>query len=323
MRYVLGVDGGTSKTDALVADAGGAIAGIGRGGGSNIYEGDPETLLGNAAAAAMDALDGAGVTAADLDVAVFSMSGADWPEDFACIEASMAKQGLGRRIIVVNDAIGGLRAGSPDGTGVAVICGTAVATAARDANGAMWHSSFWQGANGALDLGRKALRAVYRAELGIDPPTALTPAVLDACGMEGVEEILHHATAREGAERLVASSVARVLLTVAEDGDPEARRIVAAHGDELGEYALAAARKVVLPERGFPLVLAGGVFRHPGSLLVDALVARMRTASPDVTVLRSPFEPVVGALLLAFEAAGVMIDEGLLARMNASLAQAR
>lgn len=317
MSYVLGVDGGASKTIALVARTDGTIVGMGAGGGSNIYDGDPDSALATGAAVVREAMAAAEVAPSDIETAVFSMCGADWPEDFVRIQSAMAY--LARQVTVVNDAVGGLRSGSPDGTGVGVVCGTGGATAARNAAGETWHTSFWQGAGGALDLARDLLRTIYRADLGIAQPTALTPAALAFLSASTVEEILFRATALNGPGLVNRSGLARVLLTVADEGDATARDLVAAHGDELGEYALAAARRVGLEGRPFNLVLAGGVFRHDTPLLAEALVAKVRTTSPGITVIRSAFEPVVGALLLALEQHGVGVDDTMLARIRSTI----
>ena len=304
MTYVLGVDGGASKTIALVATSEGEIVGSGRRGGSSIYEGEPAAMLANAVDACHDALMMAGITASEVSSSVFSMSGADWPEDFALIRETFAGHGLGRRITVVNDAVGGLRAGSATGPAVAVICGTGAGTAARGEDGRIWHSSFWQGGGGAVDLTRQGLRAVYRAELGTAPPTALTGAVLDYTGFETVEALLHHLTARGSVPVLRYAGFARVLLDIAMDGDSVAREIVSAFGRELGDDALAGARQVGITHLPFTLVLGGSVFKHPEPLLAGALTARVREVAPAVTVVRSTFEPVVGALQLAFDEVG-------------------
>ena len=319
MRYVLGVDGGTSKTVALVAQTNGTIMGMSRRGGSNIYASEPKLALANATQAASDALVAAGVAPSDVVAGVFSMSGADWPEDFDLIHSTIENQGLCQRVIVVNDAVGGLYAGLPDGIGVAVTCGSGVATVARNADGLVWHSSFWQGAGGAIDLARKALQAVYRADLAVDPPTALTPAVLDFFGSKDVKEILHCETALSGSGLGDYSELARSLLTIADDGDRTAGRIVEAHGSELGEYAIAAAQRVHMETQPFTLVLAGGVFRHPAPLLPDALVAKVRKTSPNSTVMHSSFEPVIGSLLIALKNIDVIVDDALIAQLKATV----
>ncbi len=335
MSYVLGVDGGNTKTIALVARTDGTILGAGRGGCGDIYAalssdnvtgsaeygtGSPEAALGAVDAAVVAALDAGGVTTKGLLMAgAFSMAGADWPEDYAFLQAAMERRGYGRTVTIVNDAIGALRAGSPDGTGVVVACGTGVATGARAPDGRTWHTSFWQEANGAHELGRRALRAVVRAELGLEPPTSLTTRVLDHFGQPGVEEVLHLLTARgQPPRRAGMGGLARVLMDEAAAGDAVARRIVREQGSLLGDYAVAAARRVGIAGTPFPLVLTGGVFRHPGCDLPDAVIARVHASSPGVQPIRSRFEPAIGAVLLALETAGVPADDEVRARLAAT-----
>src|SRR5436190_232184 len=89
----------------------------------------------------------------------------------------------------VNTKTIALRAGSPEGLGVAVACGTGAAIGARAANGRIWHGSFWQFHHGSRQLGFKTLEALCRAELGIDPPTRLTAHVLEILEQPSVEAV--------------------------------------------------------------------------------------------------------------------------------------
>ena len=164
----------------------------------------------------------------------------------------------------------------------------------------MWHSSYWQESEGADQLGEKTLRAVYRAELGIDPPTSLTGRVLAHYAASSVESVLHARTRRGGRAR-PAGTLARALLDEAALGDPTAARIVLKHAHSLGDYALTAARKVAL-EGCYPLMVAGGVTRHSSKLLQGHLLERVLQGAPEVTLLESAFEPVVGAVRLALSA---------------------
>jgi N-acetylglucosamine kinase-like BadF-type ATPase len=325
LEYVLGVDGGNTKTIALVARLDGSIVGAGRGGCSDIYtDPDPAVPLSEAERAVRGALEMAGVDAMSLAVGAFSMAGADWPEDFSLIEAAMQARGLGRRIIVVNDAVGALWGGSAGDPAVVVACGTGAATASRAADGRVWHSSWWQEPQGAYHLGLKALNAAYRAELGIDPPTALAAPVLRHFEQESVEGVLHLFNTRGQAQPASAkvSQLSRVLLDAACGGDPAARAIVLEHGTALGDYAIAAARQVGIEGTAFTLALAAGVFRHECKLLAEALIARVRATSPGVVPVYSRFEPAVGAVLVALQAAGVAPGEEVLARLAATLPEA-
>jgi N-acetylglucosamine kinase-like BadF-type ATPase len=241
------------------------------------------------------------------------MAGADWPEDFAYIQAAMEARGFGRTILVQNDALGALHAGSSDNTGVSVICGTGAATGARGPDGRTWHSSHWQDqTQGSVQLARKTLHAVYRSELGIEPPTTLTPRVLDFFRLNTVEEVLHLLTSRIKPTNINIGHLTPILLDEADAGDGLARQIVEEHGRALGNYALVAARRVGIEGTAFTLVLAGGVLRHPSPLLADAIIARVRTTSPQVRPTRYRFEPIIGVLFTALEAANVAIDDALL-----------
>ena len=376
MQCVLAVDGGNTKTIALVATLDGTILGAGRGGCGDIYNArtgtDSPSIVGaglasallastlrdglaptpDSAAAAianieyavMSALQAAQVNTSDLLTGVFNMAGADWPEDFALLQDAMEARGFGRTIIVQNDALGVLHAGvlpeGEDNTGVSVVCGTGAATGARGSDGRTWHSSRWQDqVQGSVHLAQKTLDAVYRSELGIEPPTTLTPRVLDFFHLNTVEEVLHLFTSRvkRPSSHVVPDGdlhrpphdglvplpyiglLTPILLDEAHAGDAVARQIVEEHGRALGNYALAAARRVGIEGTAFTLVLAGGVFRHPSSLLADTIIQRVQRTSPQVRPTRYRFEPIIGVLFTALEAAKVAIDDALLANLIATI----
>lgn len=320
MQCVLALDGGNTKTIAVVAALDGTILGVGRDGCSDIYNAVPSDGASDAAAAACAnaeraanlALQRAGVAPSDLLVGVFNMAGADWPEDIAFWREAMSAHGFGRRVIAQNDALGVLYAASPDACGVSIVAGTGVATGARASDGRVWHSSFWQDeAQGSSHLGQLLLFAIYRSALGIEPPSSLTARVLEFLDVPSVEDVLHlfHNRLRPAPVRV--DRLTPILLDEAQAGDALALRVVREHGTALGNIALAAARQVGLEGTSFPLVLAGGVFRHPTTALEDAIVARVRTASPAIQPIRSSAEPIIGVLIEALLAAGVAVEGAL------------
>ncbi len=295
---VLGVDAGNTKTVALVASEDGEVLGWGRGGAGDIY--GSETRAVQEVRRAVDAaLARAEVGVRNVSASCFSLVGADWPEDFAFWRRELGTWDFEYPPVVVNDALGALRSGSPH-FGVAVACGTGAAVGARGMRGA-WHSSFWQLTGGGFELGERALRAIYLSHLGLVPPTRLTERVLSHFGLENTEALLHAFTARSRTLLGRSSELAPLLLDEAAR-DAVAEGIVTQQGAALGGYALVAARKVGLGAAdAFPLVLTGGVFRHASSLLQDALVAQVRSELPEAEVVRASVEPVVGATLLALE----------------------
>lgn len=327
MHCVLGVDGGNTKTLALIASLDGRILGAGRGGCGDIYNAHREGLsseeaaLANIEDAITQALQAAQADATDLVASAFNAAGVDWPEDAALLRAAMQARGFGRRILVQNDALGVLHDQVSSSIGVSVICGTGGAVGARGPDGRFWHSSRWQDeVQGASQLGLKTLYAICRAELGMEPPTALSKRVIDLLHLRSVEEVLHYYTSREsrGQHRRL-DRLTPVLLDEAEAGDDLARRIVSEHGHALGQFALAAARHVGIEATPFALALAGGVFRHPSSVLPEAVIETVRRISPGVRPMRCRFEPIVGVLFSALEAVGVAVDDAIVANLTPTL----
>jgi N-acetylglucosamine kinase-like BadF-type ATPase len=317
VKYILGVDAGNTKTIALVAHLDGKIVGYGRGGCGDIYNaGSPEIALKHIAEAVTSALRAANIGTQDLVSAAFSMAGADWPEDFSYLERALTQTYRAKYVTVVNDSVGALRAGAVDNWGVAIANGTGAGVSARSQDGQLWHSSFWQEGGGAREIGLNALKAVYKSELGIIAKTGLTARVLAFYKLDSVEELLYQFTKRGGARLTNSSGLARTVLDLAEEGDAVAGQIVQAEGTTLGDYALAAARKVGIVNQLFPLVLAGSVFKHKSPILTNAILDRVRRECPGVTVLRSELEPSAGALVIAREASGHKVGPRMRARLK-------
>jgi len=307
---LLGADGGNTKTVAVVAGRDGSILGAGRSGNSDLYNAPSvDAALASIAAAAAQALSAAGATGADVDAACFSLAGADWAEDFELLRRELpARIGLAAEPLVVNDAVGAIRAGTPDGVGTAVVCGTYGVSSARNVAGEVFHLGFWPDSCGARPLGREALSAVWRADLGYGPSTSLTRRALDTYAVPDPIALLHEYTRRGGPGPEAVDRLAPAVLDEADAGDEVAAAIVANQGRILGDQTQACAERVGLAGGEFPVVLAGGVFRHASRLLAETLMQRI----PDGRAVPAAHEPAVGALLFAFDRASVAADEARL-----------
>ena len=307
---LLGVDGGNTKTLALVVEPDGTVLGSGRGGCGDIHNATgPEAAMAEIVGAATAALDAACATAADLAAAAFSLAGADWPEDFAFLRTELrGRLGLREDPDVVNDAVGGLRCGSDDMVGVAVVIGTYSAVAARSAEGTTFHLGFWPDSTGAHALGSQALAAVWRHMLGLGPATSLLDRALARWGCADAEELLHALTRIGGAEKPDPGRFADAVLDEAETGDRVARTIVQTVAARMGDYARVCAARTGQLGAPFPLVLCGGVLRHPSPLLRGVIESRV----PDGQAVYPDVDPVAGAVLIAADRARARPDLALL-----------
>jgi N-acetylglucosamine kinase-like BadF-type ATPase len=318
---LLGLDGGNTKTVALVAEPDGTIVGAGRAGCADIYNAESEQAALDAIRdATLEATTSAGASAAHLAASAFSVAGANWPEDINLLHNAVERFGLGGTTHIFNDAIGALRAGTPDGVGIGVTCGTGVAIGARNHGGHIWYSGHWMVALGGAELGKHALDAVFEAHLGLREPTSLTEAMLDHFEVATVEEILYRVTARgAGWTTQDQARLAPLLLDQAAAGDDRSRDIVLYAGKRNGEVALVAANAVGLAGQPTRLVLNGGVLHHSSRLFADAISSAVQGAIPALETIDAAPEPVIGALLLAMDLAELPTEESVLARLDATL----
>jgi hypothetical protein len=70
-----------------------------------------------------------------------------------------------------------------------------------------------------------------------------------------------------------------------------------------------------MQEDEFEIVLSGGMLRGASESVRSALEAVLRPVAPHATFVRLRTAPVVGAVLLAMEAAGLSVDPELHQRL--------
>ena len=135
MTLVLGIDGGGTKTHAVIADAEGAVRGFATSGPANWevvgLRGAGESLR----EATRRALQAAEPKSGDLRAAALGLAGIDWDSDTPRMAAEADQLGLTCPAEVTNDSFIALRAGTADGVGVVVIAGTGAISAGRSRDG--------------------------------------------------------------------------------------------------------------------------------------------------------------------------------------------
>ena len=311
-RLLLGVDGGATKTIALVVDGAGGVLGAGRSGSSDIHSESPPTrAIANIVSAVQQALDAAGADAGDLGACAFGLCGADWPEDMAFYaEQLRARLALREPPIIVNDAFNPLRAGTDDGVGVAVVLGTGGAIAARGPGGATWFSGERIERSGALELGRVVFDSLVRAEYAEGPHPAYEPAALRVFEADSIEELVHTITRSWGTGYRSVARLAPALLQAADAGDPASLGVVREHAGRITAYVRAAGRRVRSHDGRGTVVLAGGLLRGRSTSLIGAIEDDLPGYDVSVTEL----EPVHGAVLMAADQAGMRLPRERLAR---------
>ena len=313
--YVLGVDGGTTKTVALVANDQGEILGAARRGGSNWSGEDVEIPMQVVAEASREALKAAGLGGSEIAAGVFTLAGADWPEDHTHREVVLGRAGIAQRVIVKNDSFGGLRAGLTRPYGMVLAVGTGMNAAVISPQGQEWAFGYYETGGGSGSIAQEAFVAVLRAEDGRGQPTLLTRLVLQRLAYPTVEAMLRAHVLRQ-IDYGKFFSLTPLVFEAAQAGDGVAVGILVQQGQVLAEYATAMARRFDMCAMEFDVVLAGGVFKGVGPILVDTLTQEIHKVAPQAQIVRAPHEPSVGSVLLAYDALGIPVSHLMYARLG-------
>lgn len=315
---VVGVDGGSTKTVALVADAQGTILGSARGGGSNWSGENVEVPMRVVAETVREAVRGAQAKAnfnpANVALGMFTLAGADWPEDHTNRQIALEAAGIAQKIVVKNDSFGGLRAGTSKPYGMVLAAGSGMNAAVIAPDGQEWAFGYYETFGGARTLSQDAFYAVLRAEDGRGQPTSLTQSVTQRLGFETVEAMLR-AWIAGTIDRRRFLGITPLVFEAALAGDAVASEILVQQGRGLAEYATAMARRFHMQQMEFDVVLAGSVFKGVGPLLVDTLTQEIHREAPFAKIIRARFEPAVGSVLLAYDALGIPVTEAMMAQL--------
>ena len=304
MRAVLGVDGGGSKTHALVADEHGETLGFASSGRSNWEDTGLESAKIALEVAITGALGDAGVRPGDLAASAFGLAGLDWDGDRPMLAALVDPLGLGGPRRLDNDSFIALRAGTSQPFGVVVIAGTGTVAAGRDPAGRSFRTfgldPMYGDFGSATDVAEEAVHAVADAYTGRGQPTTLSELLPPLAGCSSPVELLHRLS--RGAIPL--PPAAPMVLAEAAAGDPACKAIVIRVGTALGSSAALVARRLGLDRRAFETVMAGGLFRGRSQLLETALTGVLHQAAPLARPVLLGCKPVIGAVIEALELAG-------------------
>lgn len=311
MRYFLGVDGGGSKTMAVVIDESGRVCGLGKSSGSNYQGIGIERATRSIRTAIEAALSHAGLVPDDIAHAVYGLAGADRAKDLSILLPACETLPIASWRVVCDTMIG-LRCGSPTFTGIVLVCGSGTNAAGRNANGdEVQTGGFgylygdWAGGG---DLAREAFRMAVRAYERREPSTVLTEMVPSFLGYPDTETMLNDYLDHDRDN--VPRDLAIVVHQAAESGDEVASGILTRMGRELGIAANSVALRLQYLEQPFDLVLVGSVVqrgRHPRLIHALEQVLQHHGWAYRLTIPDAP--PVCGALWLALDDVGIPIPE--------------
>jgi N-acetylmuramic acid 6-phosphate etherase len=300
MKLVLGIDGGGSKTTALLAGENGAVLGRGSG-GPCAFQALPEAVVRQSLRDAVSsAFAAAGLPLEPATVLGLGLSGVDRPGDHLKAQRFLKEENFARENVVVNDGELPLWCGGLQGWGISVISGTGSIVIGRTPEGNTgraggWGYRFGDEGSGFM-IGTDALRAVACADDLRGPQTLLTRLVLEHWGLEKPSDLIPYVYQGNLPYAEVAK-LAALVHKAASRGDAAALEILNKAAAELIRAAEALCRRLGLKGK-VPAALGGGVLLNI-EMLRTSFVLGMTGYGITLEPLVLVDEPAQGAVRMA------------------------
>ncbi len=264
--WAAGVDGGGTRTRALLVARDGARVSRAEGPAALAHPDRPAAAAGAVAAAVRRAAAAGGVPL-PLSALWAGLAGAGRSRVRRDAEAALREERVARAVRVGTDAQAAFHDAFGAGAGVVVVAGTGSVVLGKAEDGRRLQVGGWGGVmgddGGGYRIGVSALRAVAAAADRRAPPTALTAAVLDALGLDRPRQLPAWA---ESASKADVAALAPLAIRAARLGDAAADAVIRSALDALGDQLSAAVRELLPFARPPQVAFAGGLVGPDGPL---------------------------------------------------------
>lgn len=305
MKYILGVDGGNTKTDYLLYDIEGNFV-DGLRSGTCSHEGLKDGFEGSynvMNARITELLTRNNLTVEDVEASAMGLAGIDCAYQKEQIDKVISRIGL-KNCQAVNDGFLGIKAASPNGTGACSINGTGtVSVCINEKNewkqvGGIGYVAGDEG--GGSYLARTVVRVVFDYCFRFGPVTSLVEDVFEMYGIKSKEELPSAVITK----RVDSTYLIKALFKRANEKDLVAMSVLDKTGENMARSTAGAIVQVELPNPTY-VILAGSVWANATNknMIVSFIkkVNELTNRECEYIVLKEP--PVLGAIYWAMELA--------------------
>jgi len=309
IEYILGVDGGGSKTTVQIADINGRVVSQLVSGPSNYKSVGINRAIENLNKAVFSA---AGSLKASEDVyfisSCFGFAGNDTGEDFKTYRKIVFNDKLNSYLnpkgaIICNDTRIGLESGSENKNKIILIAGTGSNCFGINEDGKEVKASGWDfilaDEGSGYEVGLKALKAVMRAYDERGEKTLLSKTILEELNLKEILDLAKWVYDGPFSKYKI-GVLAKTVCKTAEMGDKVSINILAGEAYEAAISVITVAHKLGFEKKDFDLIFVGGLFKCEKHFK-NILVHKLKEKFPHINFKPLIGNPVEGAIKLAIE----------------------
>ncbi|MFD1449017.1 N-acetylglucosamine kinase [Oceanobacillus profundus] len=308
--YVLGIDGGGTKTKGVIAKSNGEIiaeATVGPTNPNSIEKLDLKKELENLFTLLKQQCNSC---FSQLKHVFAGMSGVGHPATKETVQKMLIDLLPDHVHVTVNtDAINALYSGTLGKPGIVQIAGTGSITFSINHDGLSDRVGGWGYLIGEMGsgfaLGRDALEAAFLAHDGLGKPTTICSLLLEYFQATALPDIIYSVYQGKNQKQRVAS-LSKLVMRAADTGDPVAQEIIRKNAVDIGKSIACLQTKQFSKKDKVQVVLTGGIYNRLD--LFQAIIEEeicQHQLEPMLTVPK--MEPVGGAVVAALREEGIMI----------------
>jgi len=309
MVYVLGIDGGGSKTICILMDDKRQILGRGEAGSSNYQSVGLEAAKYSIESAISKAI--IKINNLKIDAICLGLAGVGRSRDIELIknivkDIPIISNIKPQNIIISHDALIALVGGIGNDVGIVVAAGTGSIVFGRNIKGETKRVGGWGyilgDEGGAYKIAVAGMQAALKADDGREKSTILIEVFKNYFGLTNIEELIEVVYQREWGVKEIAA-LAPIVDNAAVEGDEVANNII---DDAVSELVKATVTVIdgIFVERDFLEVVTTGSVWKCECQMWERFTASIVDKFPEVKVILPRFEAVFGAGLLALRSLG-------------------
>lgn len=310
MKYVIGIDGGGTKTLGYVGNLEGNVMAVSTSGPSNYHAIGVERARQSIEDIIKSLCNIVNVDIEDLELLSLGLAGIDRPEDKRNIEKIIKSIGVTCEVILQNDAVSALVGAHGKEYGVITISGTGSISYGINSKGKLARVGGWghiiDDEGSGYDIGRKALSAVFKSYDNRTDKTILTEKILNYLDLETVDQIVGYVYSDKITKEHIAH-IAPLVFDAAYENDMTAIDILDQSIDSLVEITETVIKKLEFNEEKINLVLDGGILKKV-EYMQNEFRKKLNERIDNVNISTPLFDGAIGSLLLAWNHLNIEYD---------------
>lgn len=309
MRYVLGIDGGGTKTTAVIAGAEGKVIAESTSGASNFLSVGVQRAIENLNRTISGAIENAGADSNMIfESSCFGFAGFNVPDDIKIYREIVGNNELTKhlnqnKLLIYNDTRIGLEAGSSAKDKIIIIAGTGSNCSGINHSGEEAGSNGWDyilsDEGSGYEVSVKALRAIMRAYDGRSEKTMLSGAVLGELGLDNETDIVSWIYGEPFSKERI-GRFAKQVCKCAYGGDGISQKILYGEAMESVLSVVTVVERLRLSKKEFDLVFVGGLFKCE-KYFKDIVMIKLKERFGGISFKPLVANPVEGAVKLAID----------------------